>query len=125
QDLHERYFEKLIKKDERGKKEIKGGLVVIGVGLDRSGSKAIKPFAEKAKLTYLLLADPTEKDKSEKLITDAKVAASAYKVRGIPTMYIFDSKGVIRAVHVGFAPGVENLIEKEIKELVKSKPRGK
>ena len=125
QDLHERYFEKLIKKDERKKKEIKGGLVVIGVDLDRGGSRAIKPFAEKAKLTYLLLADPVKRDASERLITDARMAASAYKVRGIPTMYLFDSKGIIRAVHVGFAPGMESAIEEEIKKLVKSKPSGK
>ena len=125
QDLHERYFEKLLKKDEKGKKEIKGGLVVIGVGLDRGGSRAIKAFAKKAKLTYLLLADSAEKDKSEKLITDARVAASAYRVMGIPTTYLFDSKGIIRAVHVGFAPGMEGMIEKEIRKLVKSKPSGK
>lgn len=120
QKLHVKYFEKLLSEDERKADEKKGGLVVVGVSLDRSGSRAVKPFAKKMKLTYLLLADPVRKSGSgKKLITDPKRAAAAYKVSGIPTMYLLDSKGVIRSVYVGFAPSVGEKIEEEVKRLVK------
>lgn len=93
QDLHKKYGEK--------------GLIVIGVSQDSDGAKAVKPFADKNKLTYLQLVDPRHE------------AARAYKVGPIPTTYVIDRKGVIRFVQLGFAPGMEKNLEEQVKALLK------
>mgnify|MGYP001077504930 CR=1 FL=1 len=93
QKLHEKY----------GKK----GLVIVGVAQDSDGAKAVKPFAAKNKLTYVNLVDPKHE------------VARKYKVGPIPTTYLIDRKGVIRYVHLGFAPGMEKDLEEEIKALLK------
>jgi thiol-disulfide isomerase/thioredoxin len=117
-------LEELHKKYRRKKEEDKGGLLVIGIGLDSGGAKVIKPFARKSKVTYVMLADSTEKPDKEKpgeddkLLRTAHEAAGRYKVRFIPTMYLLDARGVIKDVHVGFRPGLEVEIENEIKKLM-------
>ena len=122
QKIHEKYFLTRFQGEKMKAKEKKGGIAVIGIGLDRSGAKAIKPFAEENKLNYILLSDPVPPLRDKKVITSPMKLALAYKVRGIPTMYIVDSKGIIRKVHVGFAPGMEKGIEEEIKKLLPKKP---
>lgn len=113
------YLEELHKKYRPKKGEDKGGLLVIGIGLDRAGPKVIKPFAKRNKVTYIMLADSTGKSgKDDKLLRTAHEAAGRYKVRFIPTMYLLDAKGVIKDVHVGFKPGLEVQIENEIKKLI-------
>ncbi|HUV05855.1 MAG TPA: TlpA disulfide reductase family protein [Armatimonadota bacterium] len=93
QKLHEKY----------GKK----GLAVVGVSVDTSGAKVVRPFVKERKLTYTILLDPkggTQKD---------------YRVRFYPTVYILDKKGIICNVHVGYKPGMEKDLEKEIQALLK------
>lgn len=113
------YLQKLYEKYKPKKGQDKGGALIIGIGLDRGGSKVIKPFAESQKLTYIMLADSTDKSgKNDKLLRTAIDAANKYRVQGIPTTYLFDPKGVIRDVHVGFRRGLEVQIEDKIKKLI-------
>lgn len=112
------HLQKLHKKYKPKKGQDKGGLLVIGVSLDNSGSKAVKPFAKKQKVTYLMLADATKKSGDDKLLRKARDAANKYKVQGIPTAYLFDAKGIINDVHVGFGKGLEVKLENEIKKMI-------
>lgn len=122
QRIHEKFFLERFKGERMKAREKKGGVLVVGVGLDRGGSKAVKPFAQKNKLSYLMLADPAVK--RGKLIADPMELATAYGVRGIPTMFLIDSKGIIRFVHVGFGPGMERLLEDQIESIISGKGRG-
>ena len=116
QKLHEKYRSK---KD--GAKKSNGGLVLMGIALERGDTKRLEAFAKKQKLTYILLAHPTAKSDTKELISTVRGAANRYKVRGIPTTYIADARGVIKSVHVGFRPGTEKTLEKEIRELIPKK----
>jgi len=122
QKIHEKFFLEKFKGGKMKAKEKKGGVLVIGIGLDRAGSRAIKPFAQRNKLNYLMLADPI--GRRGKLITDPMKLATAYEVRGIPTMFLIDSKGIIRFVHVGFGPGMGKLLEDQIKSIISGKGQG-
>lgn len=93
QKLHEKYSKK--------------GVSIVGISVDDKGAKVVKPFVEKNKLTYTILLD----QKSE--------AADKYGVRAIPSIFIIDKKGVVRYIHEGFYPGLENKISKEIDGLLK------
>ena len=108
QKLHEKY---------RSKKG-DGGLVLIGIALERGGTKMLERFAKKLKLTYTLLAESTAKSDTKELLRTVGSVANRYKVSSIPTTYIIDAKGVIKSVHVGFSTGAEKELEKEIVELL-------
>ena len=108
QKLHEKYHST----------EGNGGLVLIGIALERGGVKTLKRFAKEQKLTYILLPESTAKSDTKELLKTVKGAAKSYKVSGIPTTYIIDAQGVIKKVHVGFSTGTEKELEKEIVELL-------
>ncbi len=82
------------------------GLVVIGIALDSGGAQAVRQFAADNKLTYWQVSD----DRSE--------IARKYRIGPIPTTYIIDPRGVIRQVHIGFAPGLEKEFEEQITALL-------
>lgn len=42
----------------------------------------------------------------------------SFGVSGLPHSVLIDKKGVVRKVHVGFGPGMEKMLEKEIEELL-------
>jgi len=80
------------------------GLMVLGIDVWESGSvNAVKKFRDDYKLTYDIL-----------LGTDTDVA-SLYKVEGIPTVWILDRNGVITWTNLGFGPGGEVEMERQIK----------
>lgn len=83
----------------------KGGLLVIGVSVDREADD-VKKFVKENKVTYL-----------SALGTGNKVV-QAYGISSIPAGYVIDPRGVIRHVHIGFAPGDEKKLEREIKALL-------
>ncbi len=89
------------------KKYDKKGLVVVGVSVDSKGAKVVQPFVEKYKLTYTQLLD------------EKQTVCATYKARYLPTTYIIDRRGAISSVRVGFAPGTEKKVEKEIEALLK------
>jgi cytochrome c biogenesis protein CcmG/thiol:disulfide interchange protein DsbE len=82
------------------------GLVVIGVALDSGGSAEIRKFAADRGLTYWQVSD------------DAGRIANKYGIRPIPTTYIIDPSGVIRYSHVGFGPGMEKELAKQIQSVL-------
>jgi peroxiredoxin len=93
QRLHERYG--------------KQGLHIVGIALDSDGAKSVRPFVKQRKLTYTMLLDSERK------------VARLYQAPPIPQTYIVDREGVIRSLHLGFYPGMEKDLEKEIKALLK------
>lgn len=82
------------------------GLVVVGVALQSGGAQAVREFAAQNKLTYRLVSD------------DRDEIARKYRIGPIPTTYIIDPQGVIRQVHIGFAPGMEKEFEEQITALL-------
>jgi len=65
------------------------GLVVIALSMDASGAKVVKPFIEQAKYTYRVGLDP----KME--------IAELYGARSVPSTFIIDREGVLRAIALG------------------------
>jgi len=65
------------------------GLVVIALSMDSAGAKVVKPFMEQAKYTYRVGLDP----KME--------IAQLYGARSVPSTFIIDRSGVLRAIALG------------------------
>jgi thiol-disulfide isomerase/thioredoxin len=82
--------------------ETQGGLRVYGIALDEAGGKVVKPFYQKLKITYPMLADPPSSPGPEGVVRTAKDMKKKYEVQGIPVVYLIDSSGTITHVHVGF-----------------------
>ena len=80
------------------------GLVVLAISTDRDKEK-VRPFMEKHGYTFPVL------------FADGKVA-SAYKVRGIPVVYLIDREGAVQLCKVGYAPGGENRLEQQVEKLL-------
>ncbi len=101
QELHDKF------KPAPGQDE--GGLRLFGIAIDEKGSRVVKPFYEKLKITYPMLADPTAGGPDDPILRSAKDMKSRYKVQEIPVVYLIDAKGKITHVHVGFKE--EHIIE--------------
>ena len=80
------------------------GLEIIGVALDESGAKVVKPFVEDNKITYPIL------------IGNQKVAEDYGGIRGIPTTFIIDRHGHIIKKLVGYQD--KEVFESAIKGLL-------
>jgi peroxiredoxin len=65
------------------------GLVVIALSMDSGGAKAVKPYIERARYTYLIGLDP----KME--------VADLYGARSVPSTFIIDRSGMLRAIALG------------------------
>jgi len=68
------------------------GLMVLGIGLDREGAAALKPFAERMKITYPIL------------IGNQETARAWGGVSAIPATFIVDRQGIVRKQYVGSQP---------------------
>jgi len=82
--------------------ETEGGLRVYGIALDEAGGKVVKPFYQKLKINYPMLADPPSSASPEGVVRTAKDMKKKYEVQEIPVVYLIDSSGTITHVHVGF-----------------------
>ena len=82
--------------------ETQGGLRVYGIALDEAGGKVVKPFYQKLKITYPMLADPPSSASPEGVVRTAKDMKKKYEIQEIPVVYLIDSSGTITHVHVGF-----------------------
>ena len=82
--------------------QAEGGLRVIGIALDDAGSKVVRPFYQRLKITYPILADPPKGEGTPGTVRSAKDMKGRYRVQEIPVVYLVDSKGRITHVHVGF-----------------------
>ena len=65
------------------------GLVVIALSMDSGGAKAVKPYIEQSKYTYPVGLDP----KME--------VAQLYGARSVPSTFIIDRSGTLRAIALG------------------------
>jgi len=86
------------------------GFVLLAVSIDKTNA----PYAEFLK--RFSPAFPTVRDGSQKLVAEVKVPT-------MPTSYLIDRKGVVRAVHSGFR-GAETVssLREEIIRLLEEKP---
>ena len=110
QQLNETY------KPAEGQSE--GGLRVYGIALDEAGGKVVKPFYQKLKITYPLLADPPSVPGPAGGASTAKDMERKYEVQEIPVVYLIDSSGTITHVHVGFKEEHIAELDKAIKALI-------
>jgi len=112
------YMQKLHESFGPGDRQEKGGLVLFGVALDMKGSKVVKPFYSKLKITYPMLADPTEGMENDGIIRSARRMAEVYRVQEIPVVYLIDKKGNIVHAHIGFKKEEIASLENQIKNLL-------
>jgi len=82
--------------------QAEGGLRVLGIALDEAGGKVVKPFYQKLKITYPMLADPPTAAVPDGVVRTAKDMKKRYDVQEIPVVYLIDSAGTIKHAHVGF-----------------------
>lgn len=83
------------------------GLSIVAIEATRDRERAVK-FIEKHGLTYHLLE--AEEDKT--------VIKKKFGVKWFPTSYLIDREGRILICHVGFKAGDEDVLEKEITEVL-------
>lgn len=88
-----------------------GGLRLFGIALDAAGSKVVRPFYEKLKITYPMLSDPTAGAAGDGVLRTARDMKNTYDAQSIPLVYLIDAKGTIVHVHQGFTP--EHMTELE------------
>src|SRR5262245_8340689 len=93
------------------------GLVVIALSMDSGGAKVVKPYIEQSKYTYPVGLDP----KME--------VAQLYGARSVPSTFIIDRQGVLRAIALGPRPWDGKAAFAYIEALLKDgakdgKPRG-
>ncbi|MBL4606232.1 MAG: TlpA family protein disulfide reductase [Pseudomonadales bacterium] len=86
----------------------KKGFEVVGVNVDVKPKDGIA-FLEKFPVSFPVLSDP--KGKTPEL----------YRLKGMPTSYLIDKKGIIRHIHVGFKKGDMAKIEKQVLALLSEK----
>ena len=79
--------------------------VVLGINLQES-KEDITKFMKKQKMNYPVL------------LSDNKVISN-YKISSIPRFFLIDKNGDVYNKYVGFAPGVEELWQKDIENLLK------
>ena len=95
-----------------------GGLVLLGIAIDDAGGKVVKPFYQKLKITYPMLADPPS------AVVDASAAATTrdmkkrYEVQEIPVVYIIDATGTITHAHIGFKEEHVPELDRDVASLV-------
>jgi peroxiredoxin len=66
------------------------GLEIVGISLDREGWTVVKPYVDRAKITYPVVVD------------DGKLAEAYGGIDAIPTTFIVDRKGNIVKKHIGY-----------------------
>lgn len=95
-----------------------GGLVVLGIALDEAGGKVVKPFYNKLKITYPMLADAPTAPAAAGAAATAKDMKKAYGVQEIPVVYVFDATGTVTHAHVGATDELEAALDKAVAALV-------
>jgi thiol-disulfide isomerase/thioredoxin len=105
------YMQRLHEKYKPGEDQEQGGLRLFGIALDERGSKVVRPFYEKLKITYPMLADPTSGPGTDGVLRTAQGMKKPYDAVTIPVVYLIDATGTIVHVHQGFKP--EHMAELE------------
>ncbi|HOW86298.1 MAG TPA: TlpA disulfide reductase family protein [Candidatus Aminicenantes bacterium] len=95
-----------------------GGLHVIGIALDAAGGKVVRPFYQKLKITYPLLADPPAAAPAAGLAATSGDVKKRYGVQEIPVVYVVDASGTITHAHVGATEAQMAELDAAVKALV-------
>ncbi len=95
-----------------------GGLVVLGIALDEAGGKVVKPFYNKLKITYPMLADAPTAPAAAGVAATAKDMKKVYGVQEIPVVYVFNATGTVTHAHVGATDELEAALDKAVAALV-------
>ncbi len=85
------------------------GLEILGVSIDDKTAKAVKPFIAKGKFSYPIAIDGGESP-----------AWQAYRVKGIPALFLIDKEGKIVKQWLGKPDKKE--VEEAVKALLKAAP---
>jgi thiol-disulfide isomerase/thioredoxin len=110
------YMQRLHEKYKPAEDQESGGLRLFGIALDDKGSKVVRPFYEKLKITYPMLADPTEGSVSDGILHSAQDMKKPYDAQVIPVVYLIDAKGTIVHVHQGFKKEHIDELEEAVKK---------
>ncbi len=78
---------------------------IIAIAINDKLNK-VRKFAEENKVTYTIVLDDKDVD-------------DVYRVHTIPTTMLLDKEGNIALTHRGYAPGMFDQLEKDIRELIK------
>lgn len=84
------------------------GLVVLGINLDKDRELADK-FLQAVPANFIIAFDPEGE------------SASSFKVKGMPSSYLIDRHGNLRARHTGFREDDRNNLEQAVAELLSAK----
>jgi peroxiredoxin len=84
------------------------GLEILAIEATRN-EKMAKDFIEKNSLTYHFVQDGQG---------DKAYVRNTFGIRGFPTSFLVDRNGKVLYSHLGFSPGDEEKLEKEIKGLL-------
>ena len=98
--------------------QIRGGLRVLGIALDEAGGKVVRPFYQKLKITYPMLADPPSGAAPVGILMTTKDMKKQYGIQEIPVVYLVDATGTIIHGHVGFKEEHIAELEAAVKSLV-------
>ncbi len=80
------------------------GVSIVGVSLDEGGADVVGNFAKEMGINY-------------DLYLGGSAMSQKYRIRAIPTTYVYDRTGKKSKTHIGFVPQEE--FEKQIEELLK------
>lgn len=80
------------------------GVSIVGVSLDEGGADAVQNFATEMGINY-------------PLYLGGNTMSQKYRIRAIPTTFVYDRTGKKAKTHIGFVPQEE--FEKQIEELLK------
>jgi peroxiredoxin len=105
------YMQRLHEKFKPAEGQESGGLRLFGIALDERGSKVVRPFYEKLKITYPMLSDPTSGPASDGILHTAQDMKKPYDAIAIPVVYLINAEGTIVHVHQGFKQ--EHVVELE------------
>lgn len=83
------------------------GFQMLGVSLDRGGLDAVKPFMKDYGVNYPIM------------LGNDQVVSDYGGISGIPTTFVIDKQGVIRASFIGYRPA--SVFEKLIQQLTSEK----
>ncbi len=98
--------------------QTEGGLVLLGIAIDDAGGKVVKPFYQKLKITYPILADPPSAAADAAATATAKDMKKRYEVQEIPVVYLIDSSGTITHAHIGFKEEHVPELDRDVAALV-------
>lgn len=112
------HLQKIYEKYKPGEDQTEGGMVLLGIAIDRKGLKVVKPFFKRLKMNYNMLAGPTTGSSEDGILRTPLDMKFKYGVDGIPVVLLVDTQGTIEHVHVGFKESYIEKIERAIEEIL-------